>query len=61
MVNEECPKCGSRNLDMGHTIGCGPHFGYESDRECYVSGPVREFRVQVCLDCGYAEFYLDVE
>ena len=55
MVNEVCSKCDSRDLDRGHTIGCG------SDRGYYVSDPVRGFKVPVCLDCGYAEFYLDVE
>ncbi|MCD4702940.1 MAG: hypothetical protein K8R64_01335 [Methanosarcinaceae archaeon] len=61
MVNEVCSKCDSRDLDRGHTIGCGPHFWYGSDRGCYVSGPGREFKVPVCLDCEYAEFYLDIE
>lgn len=59
MRKEKCPKCGSENLDTGHIIG--EHIGYESDNECYFTGPMREFKVRVCLDCGYSEFYVDVE
>lgn len=59
MKKRKCPKCGSENLDAGHIIG--ERIGYESDSECYFSGPMREFKVHVCLDCGYAELYLDVE
>ncbi|MDD3245707.1 MAG: hypothetical protein PHF18_02380 [Methanosarcina sp.] len=59
MKKRKCPKCGSENLDAGHIIG--ERIGYESDSECYFSGPMREFKVHVCLDCGYTELYLDVE
>lgn len=59
MKKRKCPKCGSENLDTGHITG--ERIGYESDNECYFTGPMREFKVHVCLDCGYAEFYVDVE
>lgn len=59
MKKGKCPKCGSENLDPGHIIG--ERIGYESDSECYFTGPMREFKVYVCLDCGFTEFYVDVK
>lgn len=59
MEKGKCLKCGSENLDTGHIIG--ERIGYESDSECYFTGPMREFKVHVCLNCGYVEFYVDVE
>jgi predicted nucleic-acid-binding Zn-ribbon protein len=59
MKKGKCPKCGSENLDTGHIIG--ESIGYESDNECYFTGPMREFKVNLCSDCGYAEFYVNIE
>lgn len=58
MKQGKCPKCGSKNLDTGHIIG--ERIGYESDNECYFTGPMRDFKVYVCLNCGYAEFYVGI-
>lgn len=59
MRKGKCPKCGSENLDTGHIIG--ERIGYESDNEYYFTGPMRDFKVYVCLNCGYAEFYVDID
>ena len=59
MTNERCPKCGSENSDEGSIGGAG--FGYKSHKQGLFSEPVKDFEAKLCLDCGYVEFYINVD
>ena len=59
MSNEKCSKCGSENVDEGVVAGFA--FGYKSHKQGFFSEPIREFKAQVCLDCGFTEMYANVE
>ena len=59
MSNEKCSKCGSENIDEG--VAGGFAFGYKSNKQGLFSDPIREFKAQVCLDCGFTEMYANLE
>jgi predicted nucleic-acid-binding Zn-ribbon protein len=59
LLNENCSKCGSKNIDWGSNGGIG--FGYKSHSQGLFSEPVKEFKANICLDCGYLELYINVE
>lgn len=59
MAMETCPKCGNANIDRGWILSAGK-IAYKSDTQKYPfsGGNVRTY---VCLECGYAESYVDSE
>ena len=59
MENKKCSRCGSKNIDEG-SIG-GAFFGYKSHKQGLFSEPVKDFEAKLCLDCGYVEFYINVD
>jgi predicted nucleic-acid-binding Zn-ribbon protein len=59
MAKEKWPKCGSENIDEG-SIG-GAVFGYKSHKQGLFSESVKDFEAKLCLDCGYVEFYINVD
>jgi len=59
MTTKKCPKCGSENIDEG-SIG-GAVFGYKSHKQGLFSEPVKDFEATLCLDCGYVDFYINVD
>lgn len=59
LSNEKCSNCGSENIDKG-VIG-GGFLGYKSHKQGIFSDPIREFKAQACLDCGFIDIYVNVD
>jgi predicted nucleic-acid-binding Zn-ribbon protein len=57
MSMDKCPKCLSSTIEAGWILSAGK-IAFRSDRLRYpfTGGNVRTY---VCLDCGYAESYVD--
>jgi len=60
MVMEECPKCGSTDIDEGKN-STAPSVGtvnYSSNAQksfLWVDGQIK---IYLCLNCGYLEYYV---
>jgi len=53
----KCPKCGSQNFKKGQPIdSSGLRFKPEKSGLFYTG---EKFEAFACLNCGYAEFYVD--
>jgi predicted nucleic-acid-binding Zn-ribbon protein len=64
-MRKRCPKCGHNKLDLG-TIKVGKVFksisiGYRSDMHHPYADHVSGHKVTVCMNCGYAELFFDVD
>ena len=61
----KCPKCQRRNMDTG-VVRIGPvyqghEFGYRSETHHPYADHVSQSKVMVCMSCGFAEIYFDVD
>jgi len=55
MKMEQCPKCGSSNIEDGHVTASQRVFYYPNSAKMFTKGaPVS---ARTCNDCGYMELY----
>lgn len=64
-MNLKCVKCGGTRFDIGEIkVGKVFHshdFGYRSKKHNPYADHVGQQHVKVCLSCGFAELYFDIE